>query len=70
MEHMRDKLRVSGQLWQPEKMLKTTAIYQKIVLSSKMIINKFKQLVSQRERFISDKNIFSFFFTVNDVYLN
>ena len=59
---MRDKLRVSGQLWQPEKMLKTTAIYQKIVLSSKMIINKFKQLVSQRERFISDKNIFSLFF--------
>jgi len=51
VEHMRDKLRVSGQLWQPEKMLKTTAIYQKIVLSSKMIINKFKQLVSQRESF-------------------
>ena len=62
MEHMRDELRVSGQLWQPEKVLKTTAIYQKIVLSSKMIVNKFQQLVSQRERFLNNKNTLYFFF--------
>ncbi|XP_077969764.1 nesprin-1-like isoform X1 [Styela clava] len=51
IEKMRDSLKNSGQPWQPEGLLKATAIYHRLMQQSTQRIERFSDMSSNRENF-------------------